>query len=469
MFLRHLRRINERINLRLSVLYSLVFILSSVLLFILIYFFLSSALRKEDQTAMHLKLLELWASYETGGIETLGRQVTVEKMIGEKRFSLIRVADGRNNTLFLVIPDSWKVIPTAQLREIYTDPDNTLFKIQLNGVQSFIEIASLNLSDGNKLQVGINIAERIFALRRFRKIFALVMIPFTLLSFAGGSLLAARSFKPLKSLAAAVRRIIETGKIEARIPATDSGNELHELVRLFNRMLERIELLVETMRGALDSVAHELRTPLTRLRGTAEAALQSPNDPEVLTNALAENVEEYENILTMLNTLMDISEAETGAMKLDRQKINLSSIINDIAELYGYVTEEKKLSLSVEVPPGLYITADVNRIRQVIANLLDNAIKYTPHKGNISINGFADGNRVTIVVKDTGIGIQQDDLSKIWDKHYRSLNGKSKPGLGLGLSFVKAIVEAHHGSVHVKSKPGQGTEFSFSIPVYNKT
>jgi signal transduction histidine kinase len=292
-----------------------------------------------------------------------------------------------------------------------------------------------------------------------------VMIPFTFASFFGGTLLAARSFQPLRSLASAVKKIIETGNIEARITTANSGNELDELVLLFNRMLERIERLVGTMRGAMDSVAHELRTPLTRLRGTAEAALQSSNDPKALTSALAESVEESENILTMLNTLMDISEAETGVMKLDHRRINITSIISDIAELYGYVTEEKELTLSVDIPPELYIKADLTRIRQVIVNLLENAIKYTPHKGQIQINGSTDGHKVTVVVKDTGIGIPESDLNRIWDRHYRGTYGSSNhPGHGLGLSFVKAIVEAHNGSVHVHSRIGHGSEFSFSIP-----
>ncbi len=465
MFLRHLKKIKEKINLRLAALYAIIFVLSSVLLFILIYFFLSSALRKEDQTSMHLKLLELWASYETGGIETLGRQVTVEKIMGEKRFSLIRVADRMKNTIFLILPDSWRGIPTSQLQRIYTSPNHTLVKIQINGIQFYIETASLNLPDGNKLQVGMNVTGRIHALQRFREIFMLIIIPFTLICFVAGMVLASRSFQPLRRLASVVRKIIETGKIEDRILTTDRGNELDELVRLFNRMLERIERLVEAMRGALDSVAHELRTPLTRLRGSAEAALQSSNDPETLANALEESIEESENILAMLNTLMDISEAETGVMKLDRQIIDIASVISDITELYRYIADEKKLILSVDTPPELYIKADVSRIRQVIANLLENAIKYTPHKGHIKINVSTDGPQVTVVVKDTGLGIPESDLNNIWDRHYRGLHGHSHHGLGLGLSFVKAIVEAHNGSVHVHSRPGQGSEFSFSLPL----
>src|SRR5258707_3434355 len=166
--------------------------------------------------------------------------------------------------------------------------------------------------------------------------------------------------------------------MDARVLASQTGDELHELVMLFNSMLEKIETLIKGMHGSLDAVAHDLRTPLARLRGTAEMALRSEQSPDASREALADCVEEADRILTMLNTLMDISEAETGAMKLHLEEMNMSALIRDRVELYAHVAEDKKVSLHTSSPNDLVLTADANRMRQVMANLMDNSVKYTP-------------------------------------------------------------------------------------------
>ena len=170
-------------------------------------------------------------------------------------------------------------------------------------------------------------------------------------------------------------------------------------------------------------------------------------------------------MLTLLNTIMDISEAETGAMKLDRKVIDLSSLLTDMVELYRYPAEEKDISVAVNISEKLKVSIDVNRLRQVIANLLDNAIKYTPPKGTIKIEAFCIKNHAVVRIKNTGTEIPEDELERIWDRFYRSDRNMEAPGLGLGLSLVKAIVEAHEGSVAVNSTPEEGTVFSFKLPM----
>ncbi|MGH7790880.1 MAG: sensor histidine kinase, partial [Thermodesulfobacteriota bacterium] len=237
-----------------------------------------------------------------------------------------------------------------------------------------------------------------------------------------------------------------------------------ELISLFNMMLEKIESLMNGMRNVLDNVAHDLRTPMTRLRGTAEMALQTDEGAGVLREALGDCIEESERILIMLNTLMDVSEAETGAMKLEEEEMNVAPLIEDVVELYSYVAEEKGVSVHTGFPKELYIKGDRNWIRQVLANLLDNAIKYTPSGGRIDIEAFRREQEVAITVKDTGVGISPEELDKIWERLYRGDKSRSQRGLGLGLSLVKAIVGAHRGYVDVSSKPGVGSVFTVYLP-----
>ena len=331
--------------------------------------------------------------------------------------------------------------------------------------RTVFEIAASELLDGNLLQVGKSSRDREKVLLQFRKIFTIVIFPLLGLGFGGGIFLAVRTFRPIRHLIETVRSVF-VGKLETRVRIPHTGDELDELARLFNGMLEKIEALIKGMRDSLDNVAHDLRTPMARLRAGAEMALRSGRNTDVYREALADCIDESDQILKMLNTLMDISEAETGIMKLDLKVFDLTTVIEETVDVYFYLAEERDLTIQRRIPSGLRLKADPNRIRQVIGNLLDNAIKYTPPGGKVELNAHADEKDTVITVKDTGIGIPPEDIPRVWDRLFRGDQSRSVNGLGLGLSLVKAIVEAHGGKVEVTSEPTRGSVFTICIPSY---
>ena len=290
------------------------------------------------------------------------------------------------------------------------------------------------------------------------------------LALAGATGLTARALRPVRRLVDATRTVIESGDMTARVPIrASSGHELDELNGLFNRMLARNEGLIRGMREALDNVAHDLRTPLARLRSSADASLRDKSaTADSRREALADAIEESERVLATLGTLMDISEAEHGAMVLHRETLELASLVEAVAGVYECVAEERDVGLQVQVPPNLQVTADPVRLQQVISNLLDNAIKYSAVGGLVSVSAGCkeapEGTWTCLTIQDNGVGISAQDLPRIWDRLYRGDHSRTTRGSGLGLSLVKAIVEAHGGRAEVESKPNAGSAFTVLFP-----
>ena len=474
MFLRYFDRIRKSIGFRLTLWYCAIFILSSLIFFVLIYFFLSLSLQQRDREVIQAELEDYLTKYQKGGTDALLKEMeNNKKEMEENKFKkaasgenyfFVRFAGPQNNTVFLYIPKEQAKFDLKQFENRVTKGNRRWLYLSAKDDKVVYEILSHRLANDFLLQVGKTITKRKEFLRRFRAIFASIIIPVIFLGFTGGAFLSFRALRPIRYLINTIRLIIDTGKMESRVPTGKRGDELDDLSMLFNAMLEKIEPLIKGMREGLDNVAHDLRTPVTRLRGIAEMALQSEQNIDILRETLSDCLEESERILTMLNTLMDISEAETGAMKLILEEVNIANLIEEVVNIYNYVAEEKNISIQTTLPKELSLTADRNRLRQVIANLLDNAIKYTPSGGRIDIEAFQKHQQIIVTVRDTGIGIPSEELPRIWDRLYRGDKSRSQRGLGLGLSLVKAIVQAHKGYIEVSSEPGVGSLFVIHIP-----
>ncbi len=463
MYLNRLLKIPKTTGFRLSLWFSGIFVLSALLLFATLYYFISSTLTKQDHETILSELKMLSAQYETSGITSLEREIKINKKFRKAHPFFIRVADDKNKTLRMYFPYQWAEFDLKRLENVVPANNHRLIHLPAMDNRYVLEVASTLLPDGQWLQVGMSTEEREALLERFRETFASVMVLLFSIGFISGWFLSSRALRPIRHLIRTVQSI-DLGKMEARVPGRGTGDELDELGSLFNKMLEKIETLINAMKGSLDNVAHDLRTPMMRLRNIAEIALQTDENIDLCREALADGIEESDRILRMLNTLMDISEAETGVMTLDQGIVDIPALMAGVVDLYGYVAEEKGITIQSKVPDGLQMTADQDRMSQVLANLLDNAIKYTPSGGQIFLDASQNQKEVMITCKDTGIGIPEEETPRIWDRLYRGDHSRSQRGLGLGLSLVKAVVHAHEGRIEVSSEPGRGSTFTIYLP-----
>jgi signal transduction histidine kinase len=457
-------RLRATLGLRLAAWYAGLFMAGALALFALGYALLARSLEQRDREAVRLALAEYASVYEMSGPAGLLRTLSAEESLGAHGDLFVRALDRRNTVVFRSLPGRWSDYDLD--RPIPAPPRGTFAwtRLRSHSGEDVLDLASLTLADGAVLEVGRTSRARREVLQRFRDQLGAVLVATLVLALTVGAALTRRALRPLRDLARTVGDTVRTGRLDARVPAREGGDALDELVRLVNAGLDRIESLVHAMHGSLDAVAHALRTPLMHLRVAAESGLAREDDPVAWREALSDCLEETERLGSMLDSLMDISEAEAGALVLRREVVPVASLFEEALELFGDLAEDKGVALRAADTPSLAIDGDRNRLRQVIANLVDNAVKYTPSGGEILLEARREDAEAVLTVADTGIGIPPGDLPRIWDRLFRGDRSRSERGLGLGLSLVRAIVESHGGRAEVESEPGRGTRFTLRLP-----
>jgi len=448
---------------RLGLWYAGLFVASAVALSAATYLLLARALAAQDHDVLQSMLSRYAAVYEQSGLAGLRQLIETDAREGRHERLLVRVMNDRAEVVYFTTPPGWSAFDLSSIDQGGAGREGWA-TIDYPADHAVLEIGTAHLKDGVAVQVGRTSHVRDALLRNYRARSLEVGALIVLIAVAGGMLLTAAGLAPLRALDATLRGILRTGRLDARVETRGTRDPLDELGALVNEMLARIEALVAGMKGALDNVAHDLRTPLTRLRNVAESAVVA-GDPAAMREGLARALEEADRVNATLTALMDISEAETGTMKLARERVRLADVVGEAVALFADEAEDKGVALEADVPASIELWADRTRLRQVLANLIENGVKYTDPGGRVELDAQVDGDQVTIAVQDSGIGIEPVHLPFVWDRLYRADTSRSARGLGLGLSLVKAIVEAHGGRVRVQSARGAGSTFSVVLPL----
>ncbi|GAB1488108.1 ATP-binding protein [Opitutaceae bacterium] len=455
--------------LRLSVWFATLFTVGFTAIFALLYWLLARSLEASEYEALQLRLRQYAGIYELSGLRGLQQRVLEDSEAPNVRSLFIRLSGPRGDAVWGKIPPDWieadvrrVAVPNGWGGWTAREQEISVLRVPRDAERDLAVVSQL-IDDNLLLQVGRSTDSRAVLLAPLRRTFIWVGGAVIVVGSLAGYLAARRATKPLLQVVETARRIVATGALDARVPAPARADDVAELVHHFNTVLDKNAALLKAMREALDNVAHDLRTPLTGLRGSAELALSQTTDP-VARDALAESVERADEVLRLLRALMEISEAEAGVLRLERAPCDLSELARRAVELYEEVAQAKGLTLAF-VPNGpVPIIGDGVRLRQVAANLVDNACKYTPVGGRIEVRVATEGDRAVLTVSDNGPGVAESEQPRIWERLYRGDKSRSEAGLGLGLSLVRAVVTAHGGEVAVRNAAAGGAVFEVRLP-----
>ncbi|HTU00385.1 MAG TPA: ATP-binding protein, partial [Candidatus Sulfotelmatobacter sp.] len=307
------------------------------------------------------------------------------------------------------------------------------------------------------------------------------LVPVALcLAGGGGWLLARRALRPVDQMTLAARRI-EAEDLSLRIAGPRTDDELGRLARTLNEMLARLEAGFAQVRRFSADASHELRTPLTVLRGEIEVALRSPRDSDEYRRVLSSTLEEVERMARLVEDLLLLSRADAGGLRWESERVELDHLVEEVAKQGDVLARGKQIHVRLKDLAPLVVQGDGRRLKQLLLNLVDNAIKYTPDGGQVSlglrttpaessggpVSSPAAREEVEITVQDTGIGIPPDEIPRIFERFYRADPARSREagGAGLGLCIGKTIAEAHGGRIEVNSTPGVGSTFRVLLPL----
>lgn len=315
----------------------------------------------------------------------------------------------------------------------------------------------VEIGGGNSLIIGRDIEEQRAFADAMKRTFLIGFGLLSLLGLAGGLAVSRFTLNRLEQITATSRSIME-GDLSRRIPVEGGGGELDALSNNLNEMLDRIEGLMSGLREVSDNIAHDLKTPLNRLRNSAEAALRDPRGGDAYREGLERTIEKADELIKTFNALLLIARLEAGPLEESLELFDLGSLVEDVAELYMPAAEEDGFDLSVETEKGVDVRANRQLIVQAIANLIDNAIKYSrvsSASGAIRVTAGRLGDAAVISVADRGPGISAADRQRVLKRFVRLEESRTKPGTGLGLSLVAAVARLHHGEIRLAdNNPG---------------
>jgi signal transduction histidine kinase len=446
-------------GIRFALIYALFFGVSSFALAFSLWYSTEGLLQHQVETAILNDAAILQAHYETGGPPDL---------IAAIRQRLADPVDG-DGIYLMLDPLGNRVVGNLDGWPKGLDQTDAWYELPVTrqGVGSEALLRAYTITGGGELLVGRDVRARtqLRAVLRDGLLWSLVLM--SILGVAGALLIRSLFRRMIRDISTTTRAIAG-GDLSRRIPETGDGDEFDELAEIINDMLDRISRLMDGVRQVSNAIAHDLRTPITRARTRLEDASLYAQGPEELRSAIERATQDLDGIVGVFEALLRIAEIEAGSRRAAFAGVDLSPMLRDIDELYSAVAEERGLVLETSIDNGLLVRGDRELVQQAVANLLDNALKFSPAGAPISFTAKQLEMAVEICVADRGPGIAPEDRARATERFFRAESARTTAGSGLGLALVAAVAQLHNGTLTL-SDNYPGLRATVTIPVRLET
>ena len=455
------------LSFRLTLLYAIAFSIFLLAAFGFALLLVKTSMNNEINDDLSEDIVAYRKIFSNEGLEQVIDEIKRDIKSGETGDEFVRIIDIQGRDIFSSDISAWKglEINNSVISKITggTSDDSIQFETQKIPAREFsARIAYSLLGQDVIIQIGESLEQ---AAEMLELLISLFLISFVIVipgAFIFGWFIIRRAVNGIEKVSNAATAI-KNGKLDSHVDVSGQSEEIQNLVDTFNSMAHRIRELITEMREMIDNIAHDLRTPLGRIRMISEMTL-STVDNDACKMAAANTLEQCDKLLQYINATLDVAEAESGVSTRQNEPVDISVVAGVACELFETIAEEKNIKFTARLEPGCIVLGNRQNLQRMIANILDNAIKYTPVNGNVDINLVKDNNNIKIMVTDTGIGIPASDQQRVFDRFFRCDQSRAEEGCGLGLSFSRAVARSHNGDITLTSATGAGSEFVISIP-----
>jgi heavy metal sensor kinase len=465
MYLSKILRPPGTLAFRLTLWYAAIFTISTLVAFGAFYLAISTVISKNRDRDLMGDVQEYAAMLATKGIDEVKAEMAWDALSDGQEHTFLRLLSLDGKELAATDMSAWRNVGTGNLalEKLKSGGDYVLETLDLPEQEFKARTVYGSIGPNLVLQIGESLEEDAEFLALHRTVFMPIMAVMVIIAAIIGWLMARRALTGVEEVSQTAMEISK-GMLEKRVPFKARGEEIERLATTFNHMLDRINHLIKGMREMSDNIAHDLRSPLARIRGVAEMALITSHTEEEHKAMAGSMLEECDRLLGMINAMLDIAEAESGAGEVTLEEVDLVRVIRRACELFQAIAEENSVTIAADIPKDCLVYGEARKLQRMVANLLDNALKFTPPQGSVTVSLKADNGQITLSVSDTGIGISEDDLPHIFKRFYRCDDSRAQRGTGLGLSLVKAIAVSLGGKVNAVSRLGKGSTFTVIMP-----
>lgn len=460
-------KLPNTLSFRLTFWYASAFLLFLVSALLAFYIYMDTILTSRMDDDLREDIAEFRELLEDGGLDRIISEIGREMNSSDQSEVFFRLLDPQGKVVFSSDVSEWEgldAVTTVVFLKGTVPSLPVLETVEFPSQEYPVRIVLGQVGPDIVLQIGETLEKKEEIMELLLKVFAGMVFLGIPLASGVGWLITRKAVRGIEEVSRAAKDL-ERGDLERQVTVKAQEEEIQTLMDTFNAMAARIRTLIHEMREMTANIAHDLRSPLARIRAMSEGTLGGTNGGKDYKVAAADTLKECDRLMHLINTTLDMAEVDAGVTNGAKERVDLSQLMSDLCELFEAVAEEKHIILKVSIEPNCHIYGIKHQLQRMVANLLDNAMKYTPSGGQVSIELTRSPRNCRLTITDTGVGIPLSDQPRVFDRFFRCDHSRSQEGSGLGLSFARSVARAHGGDITVMSEPSQGSTFTSTFPV----